>query len=313
MDEQYYLPVTTEYFCECLPLLEKYFGITAGYFNEELRTGQWLTPYKERGADTIIKYRIKENCNPILNFYHLDCRDLIATFNAYGFISPLLEEALLLVAYCICERKCNEAEYDDLVQYHVWDMYQSEWAKLYLFMEEMEQRETVRAEKNGSPNTSITIKTNTGMQEKVVIENTDNWLFRLIKKELADYFPDAQSAEDARQDIQRRKPKAGAKPMNAIYSAVAYGLYRMLHEENAIPENPDMPNELCKFIHDFTCFTGCYPQDKGWSGTYNPKIIRVDLASYLKRSAANKQIPRFRPIPLREEIITQNFEFRDLF
>lgn len=35
-EEQTFYPVTTEYFTACLPLLEKYFGITAGYFNKEL-------------------------------------------------------------------------------------------------------------------------------------------------------------------------------------------------------------------------------------------------------------------------------------
>ena len=34
-EEQTFYPVTTEYFTACLPLLEKYFGITAGYFNKE--------------------------------------------------------------------------------------------------------------------------------------------------------------------------------------------------------------------------------------------------------------------------------------
>ena len=37
-EEQTFYPVTTEYFTACLPLLEKYFGITAGYFNKELST-----------------------------------------------------------------------------------------------------------------------------------------------------------------------------------------------------------------------------------------------------------------------------------
>lgn len=76
-------------------------------------------------------------------------------------------------------------------------------------------------------------------------------------------FPEVQTAEEARQDIQRRKPSAGREKKNAIYSAVAYGIYRMLHEENAIPSQPNMPNELCQLIHDYTRVTGCYPNNKG--------------------------------------------------
>ena len=82
----------------------------------------------------------------------------------------------------------------------------------------------------GNEQTAITIRTNNGEAEKISIPNSDNWLFRLIKKELAGYFPEVQTAEEARQDIQRRKPSAGRKKDNAIYSAVAYGIYLMLHE-----------------------------------------------------------------------------------
>ena len=160
----------------------------------------------------------------------------------------------------------------------------------------------------GKEQTAITIRTNNGEAEKISIPNSDNWLFRLIKKELAGYFPEVQTAEKARQDIQRRKPSAGRKKDNAIYSAVAYGIYRMLHEENAIPSQPDMPNELCQLIHDYTRFTGCYPDSKGWSGEYDPKVIRADLAAYLKRAAMN-QAPRFRPIPLQRQVIMQDFNF----
>lgn len=169
------------------------------------------------------------------------------------------------------------------------------------FMEQMEARAF-----QGNEQTAITIRTNNGIKEKISIPNSDNWLFRLIKKELAGYFPEVQTAEKARQDIQWRKPSAGRKKDNAIYSAVAYGIYRMLHEENAIPSQPDMPNELCAFIHDFARQMGCYSDNKGWDGAYNPDRIRADLAAYLKPSAIT---PRFRPISLQRQVIMQDFDF----
>ena len=82
----------------------------------------------------------------------------------------------------------------------------------------------------------------------------------------------------------------------------------MLHEENAIPSQPNMPNELCQLIHDYTRVTGCYPNNKGESGKYDPKVIRADLAAYLKRAAMN-QAPRFRPIQLQRQVIMQDFDF----
>ena len=177
-----------------------------------------------------------------------------------------------------------------------------------LFMEETEQRHRNLYERVGEQEMPVTLRTSSRKQEPQTIPNTNNWLFRLIRKELADYFPDIQTAEDARQELERRKPSAGAKPMNTLYPIVAYGIYRMLHEENAIPSQPDTPNELCQLIHDYTRVTGCYPNNKGESGKYDPKVIRADLAAYLKRSAMN-QAPRFRPIPLQRQVIMQDFDF----
>lgn len=202
-EEQTFYPVTTEYFTACLPLLEKYFGITAGYFNKELSDAKCLIPHREGNN---VKYSIKEDCNLVLPFRHLECHDLLSLINSYGTITPIIEEALLLVAYCIRERQIDENEYNDLVQFYSWDIYQSEWAHLLLFMEQVEARTL-----QGNEQTAITICTNNGSKEKISIPNSDNWLFRLIKKELASYFPEVQTAEKARQDIQRRKPSAGRK------------------------------------------------------------------------------------------------------
>lgn len=295
--------VTTEYFCECLPLLKKYFGITEGYFNEELLQAKCLKPHRQ---GNVIKYTIKENCQLNLVFQYIEYQDLLAIINSYGAITPLLEEVLLLVAYCTREHKYSAEEYDSLIEYHTWDTYQSEWAKLVLFMEQMESRACLPSP-TGKEVTSITIRTDNGVTEKISLPNRDNWLFRLIKKELADYFPNVQSAEEARRDIQNRKQSAGRKKDNALYSAVAFGIYKMFHEEKVIGSHPDMPNELCKFVYDYTRCIGCYPDNKGWSGEYDPKVIRADLAAYLKRALIH-QAPQFKPILLREQLIQQDFK-----
>ncbi|OUQ53108.1 hypothetical protein B5E60_08785 [Alistipes sp. An116] len=299
-EEQVIYSIETEYFTQCLPLLEKYFGITAGYFNDELQQARCLIPHKEGNS---ITYSVKENCNLSLWFRHLDYDKLTAQIKAIP-VTPLLEEVLILVAYCIRERQINDNDLNDLIQFHMWDTYQSEWAQLVLFMEKMESR---FAQMNpDTEQTAITIQTDSGMTEKVSIPNSNNWLFRLIKKELSSYFPEVQTADDARKNILNRKPTAGRKKDNAIYSAVAYGIYRMLHEENIIPNQPDMPNELCQFIYNYTCTTECYPDNKGWSGDFNPKILRADLSAYQKRAASN-QAPKFRPIYLRRLILSQDF------
>ena len=257
-EEQTFYPVTTEYFTACLPLLEKYFGITAGYFNKELSNAKCLIPHRE---DNIVKYSIKEDCNLVLPFRHLECHDLLSLINSYGTITPIIEEALLLVAYCIRERQIDENEYNDLIQFHTWDIYQSEWAHLLLFMEQMEARAF-----QGNEQTAITIRTNNGIKEKISIPNSDNWLFRLIKKELAGYFPEVQTAEKARQDIQWRKPSAGRKKDNAIYSAVA----ECSMKKTQYPASP-----ICRtnYAHLFTTLHGRWvaiPIIKGGMGPIIP-------------------------------------------
>lgn len=162
----------------------------------------------------------------------------------------------------------------------------------------------------------VTLRTNSRKQEPQTIPNTNNWLFRLIRKELADYFPDIQTAEEARQELERRKPSAGAKPMNTRYPIVAYGIYRMLHEENAMSENPDTPNELCRLIYDYTRFVGCYPSYKGYDGSFNPKNIRADIG-YIKKNVqkyGGEKIPKFPSVEFgRIHIVTDNIVHKDLF
>ena len=182
-------------------------------------------------------------------------------------------------------------------------------------MEHMEQRASIPVKKEELSPTSITFRADNGIIEKTTIPNTDNWLFRLIRKELADYFPDIQTAEDALLELNRRKPSAGAKRMNAVYTIIEYGIYRMLHEENAIPEKPDTPNELCALIHDFTRLTGCYPTNKGWDGNYSSDLIRVGLQYTGKavRKIGEKRIPKFPPVGFGTvHIVTDNI-IRDEF
>lgn len=104
--------------------------------------------------------------------------------------------------------------------------------------------------------------------------------------------------------------------MNTRYPIVAYGIYRMLHEENAMLENPDTPNELCRLIYDYTRFVGCYPSYKGYDGSFNPKNIRADIG-YIKKNVqkyGGEKIPKFPSVEFgRIHIVTDNIVYKDLF
>lgn len=291
---------------EIAPLLENYFGITLGYFENEIELSTGKHAAKAIQEDHEI--RLPTN--------RFDYDAYMELFGETPLLTDRLREALLFVAYIITDRKFNEEELSERGYWEDWNTYKGEWAKLMLFMEETEQRHRNLYERVGEQEMPVTLRTNSRKQEPQTIPNTNNWLFRLIRKELADYFPDIQTAEDARQELERRKPSAGAKRMNAIYTIVEYGIYRMLHEENAIPEKPDTPNELCALIHDFTRLTGCYPSNKGWDGHYSPDLIRVGLQYTGKavRKIGEKRIPKFPPVSFGTvHIVTDNIIRNEFF
>ena len=291
---------------EIAPLLENYFGITLGYFSNEIESSTGISAAKA----------IQEEHEIRLPTNRFDYDAYMELFGETPLLTDRLREALLFVAYIITDRKFNEEELYERGYWEDWNTYKGEWAKLMLFMEETEQRHRNLYERVGEQEIPVTLRTNSRKQEPQTIPNTNNWLFRLIRKELADYFPDIQTAEDARQELERRKPSAGAKRMNAIYTIVEYGIYRMLHEENAIPEKPDTPNELCALIHDFTRLTGCYPTNKGWDGNYSPDLIRVGLQYTGKavRKIGEERIPKFPPISFGTvHIVTDNIIRNELF
>ena len=291
---------------EIAPLLENYFGITLGYFSNEIESSTGISAAKTIQEDHEI--RLPTN--------RFDYDAYMELFGETPLLTDRLREALLFVAYIITDRKFNEEELYERGYWEDWNTYKGEWAKLMLFMEHMEQRASIPAKKDELSPTSITLRADNGIVEKSTIPNTDNWLFRLIRKELADYFPDIQTAEDARQELERRKPSAGAKPMNTLYPIVAYGIYRMLHEENAMTENPDTPNELCRLIYNYTRFVGCYPSYKGYDGSFNPKNIRADIG-YIKKNVqkyGGEKIPKFPSVEFGKiHIVTDNIVHKDLF
>lgn len=290
---------------EIAPLLENYFGITLGYFTNEIELSTGKHAAKA----------IREDHEIYLPTNRFDYQDYMELFGQTSLLTDRLREALLFVAYIIMDRKFNEEDLYEQGYWEDWNTYKGEWAKLMLFMEETEQRHRNLYERVGEQEMPVTLRTNSRKQEPLTLPNTNNWLFRLIRKELADYFPDIQTAEDALLELNRRKPSAGAKRMNAVYTIIEYGIYRMLHEENAIPEKPDTPNELCALIHDFTRLTGCYPTNKGWDGNYSPDLIRVGLQYTGKavRKIGEKRIPKFPPVGFGTvHIVTDNI-IRDEF
>ena len=177
---------------EIAPLLENYFGITLGYFTNEIELSTGKHAAKA----------IREDHEIYLPTNRFDYQVYMELFGQTSLLTDRLRETLLFVAYIIMDRKFNEEDLYEQGYWEDWNTYKGEWAKLMLFMEHMEQRASIPAQKDGLSPTSVTLRADNGIMEKSTIPNTDNWLFRLIRKELADYFPDIQTAEDARQELE---------------------------------------------------------------------------------------------------------------
>lgn len=273
---------------KCGPYLEKYFGITLGYFNVELEK------FRYEGSASYAIQKDQDIYFPLRNL----------NFKAYlqdvdGPMLPIpLGDVALLVAYIIMDRKYPEEAYPESLDSddREWDdIYQNDWSKLLVFIDEILQRE------ENSKNRVIHLLPYARMMVCRI-----HWKLKIVgigfsfdQKEFASYF-NIKTPEEARQDLLRQKPSVGAKKLNPIYDIVIYGFYRMLHEENVIPEKPDIPNELCELIYKFTTFTGCYPKEKTKDDIFNPKRIRADI-SHIKKKVSifgESYIPKFSPIEL---------------
>ncbi|KAA3137149.1 hypothetical protein F2A05_14575, partial [Alistipes onderdonkii] len=178
---------------EIAPLLENYFGITLGYFTNEIESSTGISAAKA----------IQEEHEIRLPTNRFDYDAYMEQFGETPLLTDRLREALLFMAYIITDRKFNEEELYEHGYWEDWNIYKGEWAKLMLFMEETEQRHRNLYERVGEQEMPVTLRTNSRKQEPQTIPNTNNWLFRLIRKELADYFPDIQTAEEARQELER--------------------------------------------------------------------------------------------------------------
>ena len=115
---------------EIAPLLENYFGITLGYFTNEIESSTGISAAKAIQEDHEI--RLPTN--------RFDYDAYMELFGETSLLTDRLREALLFVAYIITDRKFNEEELYERGYWEDWNTYKGEWAKLMLFMEETEQR-----------------------------------------------------------------------------------------------------------------------------------------------------------------------------
>ena len=108
---------------EIAPLLENYFGITLGYFTNEIESSTGISAAKAIQEDHEI--RLPTN--------RFDYDAYMELFGETPLLTDRLREALLFVAYIITDRKFNEEELYERGYWEDWNTYKGEWAKLMLF------------------------------------------------------------------------------------------------------------------------------------------------------------------------------------
>ena len=124
------LATATRSLREIAPLLENYFGITLGYFTNEIESSTGISAAKA----------IQEEHEIRLPTNRFDYDAYMELFGETPLLTDRLREALLFVAYIITDRKFSEEELYERGYWEDWNTYKGEWAKLMLFMEETEQR-----------------------------------------------------------------------------------------------------------------------------------------------------------------------------
>lgn len=134
---------------EIAPLLKNYFGITLGYFENEIELSTGKHAAKAIQEDHEI--RLPTN--------RFDYNAYMELFGETPLLTERLREALLFVAYIITDRKFNEEELYERGYWEDWNTYKGEWAKLMLFMEETEQRHRNLYERVGEQEMPVTLRT----------------------------------------------------------------------------------------------------------------------------------------------------------
>ncbi len=109
-------------FTEIAPLLENYFGITLGYFSNEIESSTGISAAKA----------IQEEHEIRLPTNRFDYDAYIELFGETPLLTDRLREALLFVAYIITDRKFSEEELSERGYWEDWNTYKGEWAKLML-------------------------------------------------------------------------------------------------------------------------------------------------------------------------------------
>ena len=231
---------------QCELYLNKYFGISYDYFeNEIMRLESYFTLKPKVGESSTLMFFETDEMIP---FYH----SIIE--NKFHQLFEIIKEdddndeyliwTLWFVAYVVMED--NNKWRDELVDYAYleYDIIREDLLRLYIFKETCNPQ-TPEGQK-------LILKHSTG---NISIGNYENWFTKiLINEYLNEYLADIKSVEQAEQELKKYKGSVGRKINDPRLLIIMFGIYRMFNENKKM-KSPKS-DSLCDFILSYLHFVG---------------------------------------------------------
>ena len=254
-----YIYVQSDSFQKCEPYLNKYFGISYGYFEEEISRMKCYMAHRPNIGESHTMLALETGEGVPLRNIILDDKflPLFEIIKEEDDNDHYLIRTLWLVAYVIMEYDDRWVyELDDVIDYEDYGIVREDLLKLYKFMKSHNL--------TNSSGRKITIKHSMG---NIDISNHDNWFTRKLLKDYLDkYLSDITSVEQAEQELLKYKKTAGRKIKDPRLHIIIYGIYRMFNQEKKM-KSPKS-DALCDFIISYLHFIGLiediFDLDKQW-------------------------------------------------
>lgn len=313
------------FFKECTAMMEKYFGLNAEYFLEEMMA---LKCWREFENNAEMKdgrpdfSKVKDIEWPTLRVMDLDEPiDIESSFvdrlysifdGVKGRIPESKQEAmawtLILVATILEDKNYDSMISDSIASLQdewMYDCARTDLLKLYIFANDGKYEYDAT---NNQMDCPIVIKRGGNQLE---LRNSNDWFRRSM---LAHYFntllPDIKSVEQAKEELEELSVlKKGRRPENPKVNILIQGITTMFNEELTMVKQ--MPNELAFFILDYLQMMG-YITEEEVSRREKPKddVWIRSQASYIMKHPVEKFITQLvmHSVPLTYEEVKETLD-----
>jgi len=273
------------------PFLKEYFGVSYGYFSEEIQNS-------DRHECIKLKYP-----NSYQNFIGIFQDEGIAKLLPFNNENLAVIYALFIMSHVFIREHFGsdiEYDYDEFDEGGGFDMdnYMDDYydikakkdlLKLYIF--------SIQKIRNKPVAEQIVIRYN--LNEKIELENVDNWFAKvLLSNHLDKYLPDIHSVEQAKEELKKLRNVAGRKMENPYSYILIYGVYSMVTTHLKLNK---IPNSLCNLITRLLLFVDFIDEDEADN---RDSLYTRSLINYLIGRPAQPKFNSREPVMLSFEEIS---------